>query len=206
MSESLSDRLNQALQDWKRGEAGRSVSSFHRILAERQVPGSSYAMVHRYLRGQWKPSLGFLEAAAEVLGVRQQWLTYGEGPHTAAEAAMPASRTVSVSVSLDAVLVTETEAKLLDLAGELGLAELHAVRRRLIASCRDGHQATPNEIEELGDWLGKRVLEPLQRLESDLSERQGEDYVRAACHALMLAMPESRAGSTIGKLIKRLED
>ncbi len=204
MSESLSERLNRALEDWKRGEAGRSISSFHRILAERQVQGSSYAMIHRYLRGQWKPSLRFLEAAAEVLGVRQQWLTYGEGPRNAAEAALPASRTVSVG--LNAVVVTETEAKLLDLAGELGLAELHAVRHRLIASCRDGHQATPNEIDDLGDWLGKRVLEPLQRLESDLSERQGEDYVRAACHALMLAMPESRAGSTIGKLIERLED
>ncbi len=204
MSDSLSKRLKKALEDWKRGGAGRSISSFHRILAERQVPGSSYAMVHRYLRGQWKPSLGFLEAAAEVLGVRKEWLTYGEGPRTAAEAAM-ASRTISVG--LGAVLVTETEAKLLDLAGELGLAELHAVRRRLIASCRDGHQAPPaSEVEDLGDWLGKRVLEPLQWLESDLSKRQGEDYVRAACHALMLAMPESRAGSTIGELIERLED
>lgn len=204
MPESLSDRLNRALGDWKRAEAGRSVASFHRILAERQVPGSSYSMVYRYLRGQWKPSLGFLEAAAEVLGVRQQWLTYGEGPHTAADAAIPASRTISLR--LDAVLVTETEAKLIGVGGESGLGELHATRHRLVASCRDGHQATPGEVEELGDWLVRRVLEPLQWLESDLSERQGEDYVRAACHALMLAMPESRAGSTIGKLIERLED
>ena len=203
MSESLSDRLGHALQDWKRGGPRRSISSFHRILAERQVPGSSYAMIHRYLGGQGEPSLKFIEAAAEVLEVRPAWLTYGAGAQTAAEAAM-ASRTAIVG--LDAVLVTETEAKLVDLTGEFGLAELHAARRRLVASCRDGHQATPNEIQELGDWLGKRVLEPLQRLESDLSGRQGEDYVRAACHALMLAVPEGRAGSTIGELIERLED
>ena len=202
MPKSLSGRLERAVKDWKQAEPGRSIMGFHRILAEQKVRGSSYAMIHHYLRGEWEPSLEFLVAAADVLGVRWEWLTRGQGAQTAAEAAMPASRTVS----LDAFLVTETEARLHDVAGEPGLAELQAVSLRLAASCRDGHKAAPDKIGLLGDWLGRHVLEPLERLDLDLSERQGEDYVRAACLALMLAMPENRAGLTISRLIERLED
>ena len=202
MPKSLSERLKRAIEDWKRAERGRSIMGFHRILAEQKVRGSSYAMIHHYLRGEWEPGMAFLVAAADVLDVRQQWLVSGEGAQTVADAAMPRT----AGVSLDAVLVTGVEAQLRDLAGDLGLEELRAVRRRLVASCKDGHKATPSDTNLLGDWLGRHVLEPLERLDLEPDERQGEDYVRAACLALTLAMPENRAGPTIGKLIERLED
>jgi transcriptional regulator with XRE-family HTH domain len=62
-----------------------SVRAFYRAMKEREVPGSSYPTIHRYLSDRTEPSMEFLEAAAEALEVRLPWLSSGEGGSTEEE-------------------------------------------------------------------------------------------------------------------------
>lgn len=76
----LSERLNQALE-----RTGMSKRAFITAMARQKAPGSSEPAVYRYLRGENEPSLAFLEIAAEVLGVRVEWLVLGRGEPTLVE-------------------------------------------------------------------------------------------------------------------------
>ena len=51
-----------------------------------EVPGSSYPVIHRYLKGTATPPVEFLEAASDILNVRSAWLAFGEGPRDEEEA------------------------------------------------------------------------------------------------------------------------
>lgn len=75
----LGERLRVAIKV----EAGLSIREFHKRMDGR-APGSSYPNIHRYLSDGAEPTLEFLRAAAEVLGVRYQWLAVGQGAPTEA--------------------------------------------------------------------------------------------------------------------------
>lgn len=77
MSE-VPDRLRWAVEE----HAGISIREFQRRMDERDVRGSSYATVHGYLHGESAPSVEFLREAADVLGVRDEWLVLGRGPRS----------------------------------------------------------------------------------------------------------------------------
>jgi hypothetical protein len=70
-------RLRRAIEEW----SGGGIKAFHRDLGARaeKVPGSSYTMIHKYLKGT-EPPLGFIAVAAETLGVQRDWLAFGAGP------------------------------------------------------------------------------------------------------------------------------
>ena len=80
---SFADRFEQALKKAK------SIRAFHEEISNSEkwgsVPGSSYSMIHRYLRGKATPPVEFIETAAEILGVRAAWLRTGEGGPTEEE-------------------------------------------------------------------------------------------------------------------------
>ncbi len=76
----VDDRLRSALE-----LRGRSIRGFQHEMHERGVPGSAYASVYAYVHGRTTPPLDFLEAAADVLGVRRAWLLAGEGAPTEAQ-------------------------------------------------------------------------------------------------------------------------
>ena len=80
---SLAVRLRQALD-----RADISVRGLHRALRERSVPSSSYGSVNSYVKGKSEPRRDWIEAAAETLGVRAEWLARGDGAMTAAEEAI----------------------------------------------------------------------------------------------------------------------
>lgn len=48
--------------------------------------GTALSSIQNYLNGDSEPSLGWIQEAAYVLGVRWEWLATGEGPPTKAEA------------------------------------------------------------------------------------------------------------------------
>jgi transcriptional regulator with XRE-family HTH domain len=75
----LGTRLQEALAGW--GGPRKGIRSLERKLKERTppVPGSSRTMIHQYIAGKVEPSLAFVSAAAEILGVREAWLAFGEG-------------------------------------------------------------------------------------------------------------------------------
>lgn len=77
---SVADRLERALE-----QRDESIRGFQRRMAERDVRGSSYPSVHGYVRGDATPSVEFLRQAADVLGVREEWLVLGKGEPTAPE-------------------------------------------------------------------------------------------------------------------------
>lgn len=58
----------------------KSIRKFHEAIAEKPVPGNSYPVIYRYLKGTAVPPVEFLEAAAEILGVKPAWLAFGTGP------------------------------------------------------------------------------------------------------------------------------
>jgi hypothetical protein len=74
----IGSRLKHAIGAWD----GGGISAMQRELQAEGVPGSSYAMVHKYLRDKSVPPLAFLTAAADLLGVRVSWLAFGEGRRT----------------------------------------------------------------------------------------------------------------------------
>lgn len=65
-----------------------SIRAFHDALqARRPVPkGASYASVHKYLKGQGEPPLQLVQAAADLLRLREEWLLSGEGAPTEVDA------------------------------------------------------------------------------------------------------------------------
>lgn len=81
----ISDRLSQLLaeRDW-------STRRFQEEVRERAGEGTrgvSYASVWEYVEGRTDPPLSFLRVAAQVLGVREAWLSSGQGPQSDKHAA-----------------------------------------------------------------------------------------------------------------------
>lgn len=85
-SSGYQDRLAQALE---RGPRPMSVRGLHQGLEDRfpDLRGTSYGGVRHYVEGKvTSPRVELLRAMAEVLGVRPDWLAFGEGPMTEEEA------------------------------------------------------------------------------------------------------------------------
>lgn len=76
----IGERLRAAIEAY-----GISIAEFQRRMAARGVPGSSYAHMHRYLRGEQLVPIEFARAAADLLGRRVEWLLLDSGAPTEAE-------------------------------------------------------------------------------------------------------------------------
>ena len=128
----LAQRIEKAIAE----KFGGSIRAFQQALQERGVRGSTYASVHSYVRGDATPGLEFVETAADVLGVRPEWLAFERGRPTQAE-----------QDAADVVDAVDRSSRnpLLDLAFS-GLSEEEAARhkwkqramRRFIAKIGDG--------------------------------------------------------------------
>jgi predicted TIM-barrel fold metal-dependent hydrolase len=64
---------------------GLSVKAFQERMQARGVKGGTYASVHSYVKGDAEPSLDFIVAAAEELGVLPAWLAFDIPPRTELE-------------------------------------------------------------------------------------------------------------------------
>ncbi len=71
--ETIGKRLGAAIKGWG------SKSGFLREMRERNITGATFPSLNAYLSDKVSPRLEFLLAAADVLGVRLQWLQEGEG-------------------------------------------------------------------------------------------------------------------------------
>ena len=70
-------RLKRALDNLEKTQNWLSVR-----LRDHGIRGSGYASVRTYVRGEVRPGLEFIRAAADALGVREAWLERGEGDMT----------------------------------------------------------------------------------------------------------------------------
>ncbi len=76
----IADRLGLAMD-----RGGWSIRSLQRELTKLEVPASSYSSVRAYVNGLTVPRRDWIEAAANVLGVRAEWLRTGSGQITETE-------------------------------------------------------------------------------------------------------------------------
>lgn len=74
---SVARRLRETL-----ASQGRSMRWLQRVLSDAGTPASSYGSVRAYVTGQAEPRQDWLDAAAEVLEVRAEWLSSGDGEVT----------------------------------------------------------------------------------------------------------------------------
>ena len=77
-TETFGSRLRQAIEN-----SDFSFRGFQREVSERVPGGITYPTINSYLKDGTEPRRDFVEAAAEILGVRSAWLAFGEGQPTA---------------------------------------------------------------------------------------------------------------------------
>ena len=77
MTEGIPNRLQEALVH--RGKK-RSMRWVHRELSGLREESPTYSTVHRYFSGETEAPVSFLMDAAQILGVRGEWLLTGEVP------------------------------------------------------------------------------------------------------------------------------
>ena len=76
------ERLAWAVERFKRQGRHRGIGLLILKLRERGTQGASYPSINSYLRDKVDPPLDFIEAAADILGVRSGWLAFGDGAPT----------------------------------------------------------------------------------------------------------------------------
>ena len=176
-------RLREAIQEvW-----GGSIRGFQREMERREVRGSSYATIYSYLRGDTQPSRDFLEAAADVLGVRLRWLRFGEGEPTGEE------EVAGQALLEDAVADFEGAVEEVFLPNQLSgwargaIWEAWKYYRPFLSEQTDAvHQEADSRstarrvVEAIAAPLGTLGIEP-----AGLRRRDLNNYVTAACQALM---------------------
>lgn len=82
MAETIGERLGRAIEL----QIG-SVRMFQTRLQKKKpgLKGTSRTTIYAYLNSEKDPGLGFIQAAADVLGVREEWLANNDGPMTVEE-------------------------------------------------------------------------------------------------------------------------
>ena len=184
-------RLKAEIESWG------SKRAFAEAMAETGVRGSTRTMIHRYLRGDPEPPPRVLRAAAEVLGVSPEYLIRGEGPRTETErkAALRAVKPARAEKErlTDLVLATKGLTS--------GTRELFSDAWRRFAAGAPDRELDENQVMVLGITLLELLDMPakLWGFNHKLTGRQLNDFANALLHALMLAMPETRAGDSFAQ-------
>ena len=172
--DTLGERLRYALQrkDWSIAEFQRQLVKSAEEYFEATstpVPGVSRPMVFRYLKNEGAPpSLEWCFVAGLLLGVRPEWLTYGNGAPTEAE-----ERRRQVVGHAPTVTVSDHALKkLIDEAGEAyGIGEwqaagwaVYALYGTAIELCEDGDSITAEQSYDVVHGLFSLLSFPVRHL------------------------------------------
>ena len=167
------------------------------------VSGSSYPMVHRYLKGSAEPSLSFLRHAADILHVRYEWLAVGQGGMTEDEEAVRhapkkgASEKQTTGERIWGGIEDSFPSITRAWRGGWSLKELYPpLYGRLLRTAKNENvplSASQDEAltRSIGGRLGKAAQAPLDALGIDatvLSEWQLNMYLSLLSRALMIVM------------------
>lgn len=220
LANTVSERLQEALD-----RDGKSMRWLHTQLDERGAPNSSWGAVRSYVRGDQDPPLNFLEEAADVLGVRIEWL-FGSGERTPDEqrvAERVQAQKKPRTVLLDRVAEEHPEVERLPEAVQGLFLDVLA---SYALGAPDGNELVESEkgtdtLVELAGRLLFLLFLPL-RWKAPLgawgfigfphktSSRDLKSYYVAMLHALQVAIPERGEGQEIdkahGDLLGRLKD
>lgn len=179
----IAERLSRAVRNHS-----RSLSAFQQAMNDRNVPGTSIPAIYRYLRGEITPSVEFLTAAADVLGVRAAWLILGEGGMIEDQSAdsyhafgVAREMVELVFPPFGALPFMLQNAVLQVWAGHLA---------RAVADRRFGSrfsERSPADREDMGRRIGEALSGPFANLgipTNDVDEFQMNTYILAMTQAL----------------------
>lgn len=197
------ERLRWAME---RGPKPMSARALARALEGSGIRGTSYGGVRQYVEGKVRnPRVELLRAFADQLGVRGDWLAFGEGEPTEA-----AQRRREMQ---EGALTGEDAWEWLTKRISLVFPEYEAFRpaaKALVIDAIDHFfQALPPEAhDEDGrvkpdiydaflDWLRQSVLGPLLAWgpRDDFSSRRIHEYILSALALAIQAIPEQVAGA-----------
>jgi hypothetical protein len=186
------DRLSEALQ---RGPHPMSVRALARQIATAfpDLRGTSYGGIRQYAAGSVRrPRTELLQAIAEILGVRRDWLAFGEGAMTDKEEnARQVSDRVTEASSMAELVVAEVEAgfgsggdRLLSIS-PVRAAISHSWRTILVS--RYGERLWQGDAHRLGVALGRALRSGLDELSVGLDEVSDDaltEYAISVCQGL----------------------
>lgn len=191
--DSVGERLRLAIEQ----QIG-SVRKFRRELHDHapDLRGTARQTLYRYFKGESEPGPGIIKAAADLLGVREDWLARGDGEMTpeaerlrrAQEAAM-----MDDEESLEPIrelLDTMAEGEGPDLRGSMAPAATF-----FDLAIRYVQWWGEDDLGVAADKLGRLIMAPVREFGLDPFPHTPEfrDYVVAMNHALALALRIDRA-------------
>ena len=172
---------------------GRSVRDLQVTLEKKGVRGSAYSTVWKYMENHVEPAAEFVRAAADELGLREEYLLKGQYPKSVVEGRV----TKQENLRPGSPLIDEV----LDNLGwsEGPRALFHEAWRRYAAGAQGKRQLLDAQLIQLGATLLMLVEVPkkIWGFQHTMSGRQRDDYAVAMLHALMLAMPDAGHGDRI---------
>ena len=145
--ETVGDRLVAAIA--QRGDG--TVREFQVELKRRfpKLSGTSYDTIRRYIRNKPEPSAVWIRAAAELLGVRAEWIATGRGGRTEAEERRRqfVGHAPTVAVSDEALnKVIEAAAEHYYIGGwEAAGWSVHALYKTALEGCEDKEEITEEQ-------------------------------------------------------------
>lgn len=210
-TDGYAERLDRARSE---GPNPMSVRGLHRAVEERfpDLRGTSYGGIRQYAEGNVRnPRIELLRALADVLGVRADWLAFGEGPMTEREAArMRAQRDGRAeAVSEDVLDIRRAFASMEEAVGDLPTAFLgrDEVLVGLAFDLTDAEGSTTAERQATEYGEAVELLAWLMMLPAELlggvDHRNGRQYFMAMAAALSAAIPgpgESPGGGLLANL------
>lgn len=162
-------------------DKGWSINRLHQALDG--LRGSSYGSVRNYWHGRAEPSLEFLMAAAEAMGVSESWLAHGQGHMTDAreevaglsfEAIEESKREEAAAFYSDLLRAMRAP---VDYHPRHWMPLLAEARRRLHTDARTLGKALSGPLDALGINAGQ------------MREDAFNDYITAMVPALLLLAP-----------------
>ena len=197
---SISERLKKELKARTPAMTTRQLQKEVEKEAGKGTRGTSYASVYEYVEGKGKaePPLSFLRPAAEVLGIRLEFLISGEGPQTEEEHLVDAQ----------GATLGEAGGLIMEAGGSAAWMMFTPLLLRLIASCPDAKEAgTKKAIGPIAYHLQRVALHTYRALNPSGfdDEVRRSDHFEAMIHAMALAVPDRGQGVPIKKLLKNLE-
>jgi len=199
----FSNRLDEAL-----AIAGKTIRGFHGEISQGDVPGSSYPVIHRYLRGKTTPPIEFIDAAAGLLGVRRAWLAFGEGEPTEVEEATRGAGADATASDYAAVLeeaITEEFPPFANLKPWARSAVWEVVNRVARAEKARAHLLVEDDQERVDScesdlvsavMVAKSLRAPIEYLPPHYTTPDNfQTFVVSACAALtyLVSSPGARA-------------
>lgn len=183
-SQHTGSRLRRALEG--RQGAPRTITWLQREMEARGARGSGYSNIQRHVAGNadHPPPTDWIEAAAEILGVRSAWLAFGEEPVLPdAATAIPAHQ-LTPAIKL--------------VAGDHGAAVMARLVQRLVVAQPSGStHPTEEDLDYLAGTIHSRALDFLHSVRAGTTPEEAERFYLAFLTALLAAIPRPGQGREV---------